>query len=242
MLRIAICDDHTAVCSEVEKMVLEYIEKNAIQIAIEVFYTGEALIHLIETKGQFDLIFLDIELKTTTGIEVGRVIRQQFHDHHCKIVFMSAVTGYEYDLFELQPFNFLRKPIAFENVEKCIDLFCEVIGKGNVHFEYNTNHTQARMPYQEILYFESQLKKIRIVTATRTEEFYGSLDKIKDALPKMFLMTHRSYIVNFNHVARIQKKEIVLTNGVSIPISQSNLQSVRSFLIVLEKEKRNARI
>lgn len=72
MLRIAICDDNNLVCSQIEEYILEYQRLSFRKFDVNIFYTGEDLINFIKNDNSFDLIFLDIELGTITGIEVGK--------------------------------------------------------------------------------------------------------------------------------------------------------------------------
>ena len=242
MLRIAICDDNNKICSEVEQMILEYEKAKRYELDIEVFYTGESLIEFIKNKHPFDLIFLDIELGTLTGVDVGKTIRNVFRDHISKIVFVSGADGYEMDLFCLQPLNFLRKPIMKNNIVQCINLAIEIFDVNNIHFEYRINHQIKKVAFKDIIYFESRLKKIKIVTIGSVDEFYGSLEKIKTYLPKMFILSHRSFIINFSNIICIQKDALIMTNGESVPISQRNLKNIRTLQIEFEKEKRDARL
>lgn len=242
MLKIAICDDNNSICSEIEGFILEYQKLRFLDIDIEVFYNGESLIDYIKNKYLFDIIFLDIELGDITGIGVGKVIRKDFRDHISKIVFISGADGYEMDLFNLQPLNFLRKPVNRNKIFDCIDLAREIIDTTNTYFEYKTNREIKRVAYKDIIYFESILKKIKIVTINAQDEFYGSLEKVKEILPKLFISPHKSYIVNFSNIIAIKKDRLIMTNKAIIPISQRNLKSIRTIQIEIEQEKRNARI
>ncbi len=242
MLRVAICDDNNVICSELESYILEYAKANFCEMETEVFWSGESLIEHIKTEYQFDLIFLDIELGSMSGVNVGKVIRQELRDHISKIVFVSGANGYEMDLFNLQPLNFLKKPVNKKNIFMCIDLAYEIISSNNTHFEYKTNHETKRIMYGDILYLESKLKKVKIVTTQDREEFYGSLDKINEILPKYFISPHRSFIINFLNVTLIQKDTLTMINGETVPISQRNLKNIRSLQLELEKEKRDARL
>jgi len=89
MLNIAICDDNKYICSIVEEIINDYKKKSEKEIRVEVFYSGEKLIEYLKNKDKFDLIFLDIELENTTGIEVASHIRNKFNDHISKIVFIT---------------------------------------------------------------------------------------------------------------------------------------------------------
>ena len=79
MLYIGICDDDEGVCAELERMLYDYAEQNKIQMDIDIWHRGESLCRFLREKEQIsDVLFLDIELLTTNGIEVGRV-PLQFH-------------------------------------------------------------------------------------------------------------------------------------------------------------------
>lgn len=242
MLKIAICDDNVSISTEVEQIILEYAKERELKFDISVFNKGEDMINFVKREHNFDLIFLDIELGTTTGVEIGTIIRQELCDHISKIVFISGADGYEMDLFNLQPLNFLRKPIEKEKICKCIDLALEILGRENLSFEYKHNHQIKKIPYKDIIYFESFLKKIKIVSVNFEDEFYGSLDKIKDSLPKNFISPHRSYVVNFSNIISIKTNNLTMLNEETIPISRNNLKNIRLLQLSIEKEKRDARL
>lgn len=107
MLRIAICDDEITICSHIENIIMEYSK----YFVIKVFYTGEQLVDYIEQGNKFDLIFLDIELNLLNGIQVGKKIRQDMNDYITKIVYISGKNCYDRELFDVQPLNFIPKPI-----------------------------------------------------------------------------------------------------------------------------------
>ena len=112
MLYIAICDDDEGVCAELERMLYDYAEQNKIQIDIDIWYRGESLCRFLREKEQIpDVLFLDIELLTTNGIEVGRFIREEQENMETAIVYISANSSYAMDLFRVQPTDFLIKPL-----------------------------------------------------------------------------------------------------------------------------------
>lgn len=237
MLRIAICDDNNAICSQIEGMILEYKKNNLIEIEVEVFWTGENLIKFIENEGCFDLIFLDIELGTTTGIEVGSKIRDVFDDYSSKIVFITSKNGYEIQLFDIQPLNFLRKPIEAEKIFKCINLCLKIIGVENNVFEYKKQHSICRIKTKDVFYFEKISRKIKIVTTLGEDIFNDTMTNIIEELPTNFIISHESFIVNFNRISLLNNNTIVMLNGHEIPISRRNLSNVRLKLVDLEMEK-----
>jgi len=107
MLRIAICDDDHNICTQLEKIILDFQEQVMKDLEVEVFYSGESLFEHIKTEDGFDLIFLDIELERITGVEVGELLRHDLEDYTTKIVYISSKNYYDRQLFEVQPLHFL---------------------------------------------------------------------------------------------------------------------------------------
>ncbi|WP_312059279.1 LytR/AlgR family response regulator transcription factor [Anaerotignum sp.] len=239
MLKIAVCDDNNYICIEIEQMILDYSIQRDIKIDIEVFYDGKELINYIENEHCFDIIFLDIELKTTTGIEVGTILRKKLDDYITNIVFISSKTGYERQLFDVQPLNFLDKPIDKEKLLKCVDLVLKLIDKEKKIFKYKVGKVYRQIAFKDILYFENKLRKVKITTVDGTDEFYGTLANIKSQLPNTFLTTHNSYIVNYNYIKKISGDSILMINEMNIPISKRNLKEIQQFQIQFLKELRD---
>lgn len=242
MLNIAICDDNEDICSIIEKIIIDYNKKIEIDIRVEIFYSGEKLIEHLKNKDKFDLIFLDIELGSTTGIDVASHIRNELDDHISKIVFITSKDGYERELFEVQPLNFIKKPIDSKKLKKCIQLTIKLLKIDNKSFKYKKGHNIIKVDIKDILYFESKGKKIKIVTYNGSSYFYDSLKNIEEELPRIFIKPHGSFLINFNKVKALKSKLALMENGTKIPISQRRLKSMRNMLIEFEKEKRNARV
>jgi len=90
MFRIAICDDETVICAGIEQVLLDYGKTCLEDIEVEVFTSGEELCHFMQKEEEFDLIFLDIELKQMNGVEVGKMIRDEMKNEIVQIVYISG--------------------------------------------------------------------------------------------------------------------------------------------------------
>ena len=122
MFCIGICDDDEGLCGELEKMLYDYGKEHRIQMNIDIWYQGESLCRFLrENKKILDVLFLDIELLTTNGIEVGRFIREEQENMETAIVYISANSSYAMDLFRVQPKDFLIKPLDKIKVGNVMD-------------------------------------------------------------------------------------------------------------------------
>ncbi|MDF2611653.1 MAG: LytTr DNA-binding protein [Lachnospiraceae bacterium] len=239
MFRVGICDDEQTICTQIENIILNYNNETSMRIDLEVFYTGEGLCEFIENEHTFDLIFLDIELKTTDGIEIGRKIRKEQNDDVTQIIYISAKQGYAMDLFENRPLNFLLKPLREEKIIKYLNEAMLLYKKYNLFFEFSIGKEFYKVPFKDIIYFVSHNKKINIITINRTYESYMKLDDIKRMLQdKDFLSIHKSYLVNYMYISESQHDNIKLTNGDNLPISQTYRKEVRDTLMNRRKGRK----
>ncbi len=106
MLRIAVCDDEMDICSRLEAVIMEIAERKGRQVEIDVFYSASKLKEYVGHGNRFDAIFLDIEMEGLTGIDFGKVLRNEFKDDSTKIIYISWERDYAMDLFEIRPFHF----------------------------------------------------------------------------------------------------------------------------------------
>ena len=110
MLRIGICDDIREEVEKQEKQVRQITYQMGIRTDIRKCYSGMDLLMEIELSGQFDIIFLDIELGGINGIETARQIRES--DVNCNIIFITSFEQYSKEAISVHPFAFVDKPVA----------------------------------------------------------------------------------------------------------------------------------
>lgn len=238
MFRIAICDDEKHICSELEKTIIEYSNNFPVEIPIEVFFSGEEICNHMKLGNKFDLIFLDIELKMMNGVEVGRFIREDLRDEIVQIVYISGKDSYYLELFDIRPMHFLHKPLNPVKIIEDIEKAMELANIFSYTFTYKQGHDIYKIETKEIIYFESMLRKIKMITVEEEIYFYESLKTIyKDLMGQNFLWTHQSYLVNYAHIIRFGTNQLTMSNGDVLPISRSRSSEVMDF--ILEYEKRH---
>ncbi len=191
MYEIGICDDGKNVCGSMEKMLIQCARENAIQINVQIWYTGEELRDYLKMGSHLDILFLDIELYQMTGIEVGCYIRNELDNMGLQIVYISGKTSYAQDLFKTQPLDFLVKPITPKQINRTIVTAIKVIKRRCERFEFQQGKEHFYIKQGEILYFESSGRKINIVTVHDTYEFYGKLNEIIKELSEDFIEIHK---------------------------------------------------
>lgn len=235
MFRIAICDDEQAIRSQIENILLLYSKKTCLEVDIIGFCSGEELYKYIKSGHGFDLIYLDIEMELMNGLEVGKRIRNTMKDHKTEIVYISGKDGYDRQLFDVQPLHFIPKPIDPKMVIEDLNLAMLRADKLGGIFTYRKTIETYKVPIKDIIYFESMDRELRIITINNEDIFYGTIQQVFETVAKyQFIRIHRSYIVNYRYIAILKYNEVIMSNGMRLPISQSRRKEVREIQLSIE--------
>lgn len=232
MLRIAICDDDKIICQQLEDMLTDIEEETNEQYEVEVFYSGEELYRYLKKNNRYNLIFLDIEMRDLNGVEVGKKIRDEMNDETTQIVYISGREDYAMDLFEVRPLNFLIKPVSKNKVEAAVNKAIKILGESKHFYEYKNGNVNFSVSVGDILYFESDGRKVNIILMDDIKSFYGKLSEVEEKLRNQdFIMIHKSYLINFNHVIEYTYDYVKMSNKETLTISQNNRKAVREQLL-----------
>ena len=227
MYRIAVCDDDRWIGAMIERVILDYRKVSLYNLEVDIFLSGEDLCNEMDKDVFYDLIFLDIELIDITGIEVGRILRNQLHNDITKIVFISGKDTYYRDMMSVQPIDFLHKPLTPESIIEKLELGIRLLNKLEPMFEYAKDRCVYKQSVRDILYFEADARKTIMVTVKERVTFYEKLDNIYDQLMQYnFFFSHKSYLVNNIHIRAMRRNEIKMSNGDIIPISRAKQEEI----------------
>lgn len=182
-----------------------------------------------------DLIFLDIRMPQTSGIEFMKA-----HEVFQQVIFITAFPEYAIEGFELDATDYLMKPVTFERFLKAAEKsHKKVSGSETLRKIYDQpefiyvkcNQRFEKVLLEDILYIESMLNYVNMVTTQGKFVIYSSLKQMEDSLPAdKFLRVHKSYLVAIGAVNTIEQHHL-LVSGFKIPLSRSNKTSVIKTLL-----------
>lgn len=235
MLRFAVVDDEINVAGQTEQCILSVCGKIELNALVDVFCSGEEILNKLKNGTCFHIIFLDIEMGACSGIEVSRYLRDCLLDEMTQIVYVSGKNCYDRQLFEFRPFYFLEKPVDDEKMSNLLKKYVRIYGEHQDLFEYKAGYDTHFVKINEILYFESLDRKIKIKTTQGEEIFYGSIQKVAEELSeKGFFMPHKSFLVNYRFLKMFGKDDLLLVNGAHIPVAKGKRKEIAKVLIRME--------
>lgn len=235
MIRIAVVDDDNPICTELEYLINKAACILSAEVQIDIYNSGEHFTNILKHNERYDLIFLDIELDSQNGIDVGHYIRDFLKDEATQIAYVSGKNGYDRQLFEFRPIDFIEKPVSSEKILAVLRKYIRIYGNQSELFKYKINRDTFYARIDEIIYFKSDDRKVILVKETEVEDFYGSIEKIHQQLrTRGFFMPHRSYLINYRFIKGFQAKTIIMTNGEIAPISENRKNEVFRIQLLME--------
>lgn len=216
-MKIAICDDDWHMQQTLRLLIDEIYQD--LDMLVDGFTSGEALLAAVQKQSQpYQLILLDIEMRGIDGIETAKRLRKLLPD--CYIIFITSHDEFALTGYEVAAFRYLVKPVQPEKLTEAISAVrAELSDHITLHVE--DGPVEALLRVKDIYYIEAQDKRVRVVLKDTAFSNRRGIDEIERALAgEDFFRVHRSYLINFRYVARLDKNEILLVSGEQIPLSR----------------------
>lgn len=179
-------------------------------------------------KMPVDLVFLDIQMPHLTGVEFIRAL-----PNPPKVIFTTAFEQYALQGFELDVIDYLLKPISYDRffraAWKAHDYFALRESKGDIIALYmfaKSNGKLEKINFDEVLFIEAMENYSAIHFENRKIIIHTTFKALLEKLPaKLFIQTHKSYIVAVNKVESIEGNTIHIQKH-QVPISKYMREAV----------------
>ena len=158
------------------------------------FETVDMLEWDMETSGMFDLVIVH------RSWEIAGLLRRKYRE----INLMMVALG-------MSETDFMR-------------VFMSAVGgiEKSPCFVFSTGWVKYRLNVHEIMYFESDKRKVNIKGLYGDYSFYGNMRDLSERIKKLytgFVRVHSSYIVNIEYVSGYSSRQITLLDGTRIGIN-----------------------
>lgn len=229
-LRIGICDDSIEDINIIQRHIEAYKIAYDVNLDVDTFSYGNDLL-INHEKRPYEIILLDIEMPSQNGMEIAHILRKQPNDNTF-IVFTTSYPQYMKDSFEVQPFQFLTKPIDFPMIEKLLsDIIQRYQQSYTTKILISTDGEEHLVHINDILYMQAMKNKqliLKYVFATESLIAQGTIQKWEETLSDYgFISPCRGYLVNIRHIRSFNQTRLLLTNGLEIPISRRRAKLVK---------------
>lgn len=204
-MKIAICDDIIEYRISVKAYINEYFKIHYLENTIYEFGNGETLLNSNES---YDIIFLDIELGDSNGIDVAKEIQKR--NKNTIILIITYYRQYLDAAMDLNVTRYIDKPITQERIYSALDKAMSQINESIITL-HSKDKRLIRLNMNEIIYAEAKLKKVIVFTDNDAFVVKETMKDLRNILTaSCFAVPHNSYIVNLNYVKDFKREEIGL--------------------------------
>lgn len=217
MFQVAVCDDEAVFLDRTVQILHDAFGE--MPHAIQTFQTaGAALSAIWETDYRPDIAVLDIRLADADGIALAKQINRSVPA--CRIIFLSSYTGYLMDAYEAEHVYYVLKPDMAVRLPVALRKALTVRRGASVQ----------RIALDRVLCLE------RFLHRTVVHMTDGDLETTQDPRELLesgqaenhFIHCHKSFWVNEQMIASMERDNFRLNGGMLIPISRSHRDAARA--------------
>ncbi len=233
-MRIAICDDETAVRDALVSGVRKYYPS----AKIDSFHSGE---ELLACKEQPDILLLDIWMQGMNGMETARAFR--IKNKKAILIFVTALEEYVFEAFDVRAFQYLVKPFSEERfavvLKEAVDQYLE-LSSGVSEVEEKSlmvkiGGTHMNIKLADIISAEVYNRKIVLHKIDGDIEYYGRMSALEELAGEDFFRSHRAYLVHFKYVVKYDKSMVYLERGTALMAKKNYQEFVKRYLGYIQR-------
>lgn len=209
---------------EDELLIAEFLKEMLSEIGSDIVFTAKnytEAITTLENNPEINLAMLDINLnEEKTGLDVARYISENL-----TIPFLFLTSYSDFKTIEeastLQPHAYLTKPYTQAELFITLSLLRNKEPKKEEFIQFKDGTSTIRIKQTEILWIKSDNIYLNIITINKKYLIRSSITRFMEEHENdVFFRSHRSFIVNLEHVKEVKSQFLVIENE-KIPISRN---------------------
>ncbi len=223
------------------RLLEEWLKRREIKFHIQEFPDGEAFLFEWEQNQAWNALFFDIQMPGLSGMELARKIRKE--NRQVAIVFVTGITDYLQEGYEVEALHYLIKPINEEKIDYCMERIAVkynederqraiLIEAKELKNGEESSHVTIKLCPEDILYIEAFAHNTELHTRDKRYRVREGICVWRKRLQQeAFIPCHRSYLINLMYVARLEKEVVVLDDGTTVPMSRRSYKAVNQAFI-----------
>ncbi|MCR5154083.1 MAG: LytTR family DNA-binding domain-containing protein [Lachnospiraceae bacterium] len=220
MVNIAIVEDEKKHTDILSGYIKRYFDEQRELACVKEFCDGVDILE--EYASDYDIIFLDIQMKHLDGMTTAKKIREI--DPNVVLIFVTSTVQYAVQGYLVDAIGYVLKPVTYLQFTQLLEkAMARVNQKNKKNFiVFSTPERQVKLECGNVIYLESQRNNVIIHSKDGDFITQGPLKKYEEILkPSGFSKCHNAYIVNLAFVYAVEHDEAILPDKTRIPISRA---------------------
>ena len=191
------------------------IKPQANLMLVSAFDNSNDVLRYFSTHTDVDLLFLDVELNGSSGIEMYKQL-----PYKPDVIFTTAHESFAFTAFELGAIDYLKKPITAERFTNALTRLAKtkatlakepVTASTNMSLVFKEGRNMITLNSSDILFFEASKDYVKVVTVNKTHMILITMKELQQKLnAELFLRINKSYIVNKEKISRAENENLYI--------------------------------
>ena len=191
---------------------------------VGVYENGQEALPILE-KESIDVLFLDIDMPNLDGLELRK---KAMNVPVC--IYITSHAEHAVESFQLDTLDFIVKPLKLDRFTATVsriseylelknkaELFEAALGADVIYIK--EGHEQTKIKLHDVFYLEALKDYTKIVTSAKKHCVLTNIGNLlKESHFQSFIRVHRSFAIQKNYIEKKLTNEVILTNGIQIPI------------------------
>lgn len=223
-MRTAICEDEKTYSDKLSESLKRFLSSHNEKAEIDVFTDGVPLAEKLKSGERYDVIFLDIQLECSDGMDIAEKLRQ--YDKNVPIIFVTGLENHASDGYAVQAFDYIIKSDFDAKFEKVMTRLMQTLTQKSLSVEDVSGNLEI-ISIAEIMFVESEGRGTAVHTAKKTIHTNIPISKLSAELPESdFLEIYKAIYVNISKIKRTLTDTLELSDGKILPMSRRRKKAV----------------
>lgn len=215
-MKAAVCEDEKDFAQRLSALAKELLREHSPET--ELFSDGRELLEAVLSGEKFDLMFIDLNLENSDGMEIAARIRDV--DKAVPIVFVTGIEDRAAEGYSVAAFDYIFKGELENKLPAVMERLCGEYFRKPLAVTGTDNITRTLSP-SELLFVESDGRGTLWHTSEEKIKSSVPINKAASMLPQDgFVQIYRSVYVNISGIKRLSGDTAELSDGTVLPLSR----------------------
>jgi DNA-binding LytR/AlgR family response regulator len=217
MIRVAIVEDEQIYQKQFASFLEKYEQEKGEHFALSSFFDGYDVVE--KYQASYDIIFLDIQMKTMDGLKTAQKIRER--DENVVIIFVTSMAQYAVRGYAVNALDYLVKPVSYFTFSQTMDRAVKKLREKSARFLTITQEGgMIRLDIPQIRYLESSGHTMIVHAESGDYSFRSTMKEMEEKLSgESFVRGNSGYLINLAHVQQV-RQNVAVVSGEELVISR----------------------
>ena len=225
-MKAAVCEDEKFYADKLKKIAEDFFAERGKGLTVTVFSDGAPLLADMDMGNVYGVIFLDIQLESSDGMDIAAEIRKR--DRSVPLIFVTGLENRAADGYAVSAFDYVVKSSMDTKLPAVLERLENSLASEAVTLEAADGSTVV-ISLGNVLWIESDGRGTVVVTEDGRIPVRLPIGAVSEKLPEeLFTEIFKAVFVKTDRIKRVGKDTVEMSDGTALPLSRRRRKAVLS--------------